>query len=91
MAMVVRKWPEKPEYEKSTEKVNPERAENGRKGRKMERHGNEEEIEGNKSRKSGNSKGRSEMEFQSVENVRNAKKIANPTTKRAWNAKKTRK
>ena len=89
--MVVRKWPEKPEYEKSTEEVNPERVGNGRKGRSVKIHGNEDKIKGNKSRKSGNSKGRSETEFQSVENVRNAKKIANPMTKRAWNARKRRK
>lgn len=76
------------EYGKST-KSQP------REGRKMagkvgvwKRHGNQEESEGNKPQKGGNSKGCTETKFQSVKNVRNAKEIANPTTKRALKSEK---
>ena len=79
------------EYEESTEKSTPGRVENGRKGRDVKRHGNQEKSEGNKPQKGGNGKRGTETKICSVENVRNAKKIANPTTKRAWNAKKRRK
>ena len=81
--MVVRKWPEKPEYEKSTGKVNPERVRNGREGRKRKMHEKEGEVEGNKSRKSGNTKRGAETKFCSVQNVRNAVNFANRTTKMA--------
>ena len=72
-----------PEYEESTGMSTPERVGNDREGRNVKRHGNEEESEGNKPRKGGNAKRGTETKFCSVENVRNAKKIANPTTKRA--------
>ena len=44
------------EYEESTEKSTPERVGNGREGRNVKRHGNEEESKGNKPRKGGNAK-----------------------------------
>ena len=45
-----------PEYEESTEKSTPERVGNGREGRNVKRHGNEEESEGNEPRKGENAK-----------------------------------
>ena len=71
------------ECEESTEKSTPGKAENGREGRNVKRHGNQEESEGNKPQKGGNDKRGTETKICSVENVRNEKKIANPTTKRA--------
>ena len=45
-----------PEYEESTGKSTLEKVKNGREGRNVKRHGNEEENEGNKPRKGGNAK-----------------------------------
>ena len=44
------------EYKESTGKSTPEKVENGREGRNVKRHGNEEENEGNKPRKGENAK-----------------------------------
>ena len=71
------------EYGKSTEKSTPGKVENDRKGRDVKGHGNQEESEGNKPQKGGNGKRGTETKICSVENVRNANKIANLTTKRA--------
>ena len=45
-----------PGCEESTEKSTPERVGNGREGRNVKRHGNEEQSEGNKPRKGENAK-----------------------------------